>query len=485
MNTRFSDGPFKRPRVSFHKLDSFEFENEDTLQTPENFLDEHVPMQMRPRSLSHHLSSTKVPSRRWLKIQATFWRTMMTFGMRFHDWAPPKPPKPSYIKKIPTDTVPIELLFYLPSDYYPTLKGDPSHQFPVIVNFHGGGFCLGDAKDDRYWARVAMEKTQAVFVSVNYRRAPEHPFPIPVDDCAESLLYLSSHAHELHIDPLNVALSGFSAGANLVFAVPIRLAYHNKIRATDNIPQTQTPNLSRQTSHLQQPPPPLSTIHSSEEIPSSTDSSPTMSKTPMLPQTRDFARPPIQRSTSNLLRLSTGQPLLIRTLIAFYPLLDWTPSRSSKKRHSRKPPACLPKVFTDLFDYSYLPPPDTAGTHTSPYASPGLAPDHMLLGALPDDIQMWLCEWDMLLAEGEAFSSRLEKLRKNISSHVIPRVPHGWDKSPNPFRDQRAIDALYEKAAKGMQEVFESDDGLHTRASSIADGLVGRQPRRSSQFMPL
>ncbi|KAI9872070.1 MAG: hypothetical protein M1823_008269, partial [Watsoniomyces obsoletus] len=92
------------------------------------------------------------------------------------------------------------------------------------------------------------------------------------------------------------------------------------------------------------------------------------------------------------------------------------------------------------------------GAHASPYASPGLAPTHMLSGALPNDIQMWLCEWDMLLAEGQAFSERLEKLRKNVCSHIIQRVPHGWDKSPNPFRDQRAIDALYEKAARGMHE---------------------------------
>jgi acetyl esterase/lipase len=109
----------------------------------------------------------------------------------------------------------------------------------------------------------------------------------------------------------------------------------------------------------------------------------------------------------------------------------------------------------------------------------------MLDGALPNDLQLWLCEWDMLLAEGQAFASRLEKLGKNVSTHIIPRVPHGWDKSPNPFRDQHAIDLLYEKAAKGMDEVFKSDDGMHTRASSINEGLVGRQPRRTSVFMPM
>ena len=353
MARRNSDGPDKRPRITFQKIDSFK--DEDEYQTPENFLDEHTPMQMRPRSLSHHLSSTKVPSRRWLKTQARFWRSMMSFAMHFlYDWAPPKPPKPAYIRKIPTDTIPIELCFYLPSEYYSTLKTDPSHKFPVIVNFHGGGFCLGDARDDRYWARVAMEQTQAVFVSVNYRRSPEHSFPVPVDDGAEALLYLSAHASDLHIDPLNVALTGFSAGANLVFSVPLRLAYHKKIRAVDNIPTMHTPNLSRQTSHLE-PPPQLSTIISQQasEAGSSTsshedkDNSPTLSTTPMIPHSRDFTkRPPMMsRTTSNLLRLSTGQPLLIRHIIAFYPLLDWTPSRSAKKRHSLMPLQMSPKSF--------------------------------------------------------------------------------------------------------------------------------------------
>ena len=397
----------------------------------------------------------------------------------------PYPPKPDYTRKIPTNTIPIELLFYLPPLYTSTLKEDPSHRFPLIVNFHGGGFCLGDARDDRYWARVATKETGAVFVSVNYRRAPEHPFPIPIDDCAESLLWLSSNAERLHIDPLNVALSGFSAGANLVFSVPLRLAYHNKIRATESTPLTETPAMSRQTSHLQ-PPNPLTTIYSNESNSSIPDHhSSSQSDIPLMPpSTRDFA-PPLLRSTSNLMRTTAGQPILIRSVIAFYPLLDWTTSRSSKTRKSVNPKKCLPKVFTDLFDHSYLPPPDTAGDHCSPYASPGLAPTHMLLGALPDDIQMWLCEWDMLLSEGQSFSSRLEHLGYNISSHLIPRVPHGWDKSPNPFRDQRAIDMLYEKAARGVHEVFQSDDGLHTRTTSIASGIFGRQPRRSSQFMPL
>ncbi|RMD39331.1 hypothetical protein DV735_g5802, partial [Chaetothyriales sp. CBS 134920] len=358
------------------------------------------------RTQSHHLSQKEVPSREWLKVQARLWRAGMLLGMFFHGWASPHAPAPAFSRTIPTDSKPIELLFYLPPNYHQTLLEDPHHRFPVIVNFHGGGFCLGDARDDRYWARVVMQRTSAVLVSVNYRLAPEAPFPKPVDDCVEALLHLSAHAPELHLDPLNVALSGFSAGANLAF------------------------------------------------------------------------------SSSMMLRLRTGTELRIRSIVAWYPLLDWTKSRARKKRESINPQKVLSQTLTNLFDFSYLPPPDLEGLHVSPYASPGLAPDHMLANGLPQDVQIWLCEWDMLLREGQDFAARLERLGKHVDAIVVPRVPHGWDKSPNPFRDQPAIDILYDKAARGLAEVFSRDDGLHTRASSIAEGVIGRQPRRS-MVLPL
>ena len=104
----------------------------------------------------------------------------------------------------------------------------------------------------------------------------------------------------------------------------------------------------------------------------------------------------------------------------------------------------------------------------------------MLEQALPPDIQLWLCEWDMLLQEGQTFSSRLTQLGKCVETKLVPRVPHAFDKSPNPFRDQAAIDQLYEKAASGLKQVFSMEyGGLHSSASSIQESVVDRQPRRS------
>lgn len=517
----------KRPHVTFNNIE--EFRDQSTIDPPENFLDGFV---MRPRSLSHHLSAEKVPSRKWLRMQARFWRSLMNFAMHFHDLARPRPPKPTFRRSMSTDTIPVDLYFYLPPSYYETLRQNPEHRFPCVVNFHGGGFSLGSATDDRYWARVVLKETEAVFVSVDYRRAPEHPFPTAVDDSADALIYLCEHAQDLHIDTTNIALSGFSAGANLVFSVPLRLAYHRKIKATASKrpamppsalsrddanfltvrppPFAPPPSLSRQTTNqstfatpFDTPSPTAShvTTRNEEECSPSTNTSaehlpPTTPLTvgdavdfasnappPHNPRAVDFAPSHHNRSTASLmlLRTVTGAPLRITTIVAWYPLLDWTQSRSSKKRSSLNPPKCLPKTFTDLFDHAYLPPPDPAGDHASPYASPGLAPSHMLTEALPPDMQLWLCEWDMLLKEGQEFSQRLQQLGKNVDSILIPRVPHGWDKSPNPFRDQGAIDILYEKAARGMAQVFEHDSEgrLRSRTSSIHEDVARRQPRHS------
>lgn len=449
----------KNLKVSFNNIASFE--NASTIDPPENMLAETFSTgaahSNRPRSMSHHLSSKKIPSRRVLKMKAKFWRSLMTMAMRFHDFAPPRPPRPAFTRKIPTDTIPIELFFYLPPRHHETLKRDPSFRFPAVINFHGGGFCLGDARDDRYWARIVLEHTNAIFVSVNYRRAPEHPFPIPVDDCVDAILYVQQHAADLHVDPSNLALSGFSAGANLAFSAPFRLTYHRKMDAVDRRSFRPT------------------TSHSVETDIEGTDCE------GQPHETSNFVTP--VQSTSALLHEQTDTPLRIRSIIAWYPLLDWTMSRSRKIRESRNPKKCLPKTFINLFDFSYLPPPDVAGDHCSPYASPALAPDHMIHNGLPEDIQMWLCEWDMLLREGQVFAERLDALGKKVDMKLIPRVPHAWDKSPSPFRDQRAINILYTKSAVNLNKVFQNKEGRgpDNSMSSLhaTDPIIERQPRRS------
>ncbi|OZF42034.1 alpha/beta hydrolase [Rhodococcus sp. 14-2470-1a] len=86
---------------------------------------------------------------------------------------------------------------------------------PVLVWIHGGGFAIGTAEsDDPYCVEVVRELGVAV-ASVDYRLAPETPFPGPLNDCYAALSYVHANADELGIDPDRIAVGGQSAGGGL------------------------------------------------------------------------------------------------------------------------------------------------------------------------------------------------------------------------------------------------------------------------------
>ncbi|RDW59268.1 hypothetical protein BP5796_12192 [Coleophoma crateriformis] len=87
---------------------------------------------------------------------------------------------------------------------------------PLIVWYHGGGFCLGDAKYDEAFCRKLCLDLNAVVIGVNYRLAPEFPFPVPINDCWDTLQWISSHSQQLKANLKNgFILSGSSAGGNI------------------------------------------------------------------------------------------------------------------------------------------------------------------------------------------------------------------------------------------------------------------------------
>ncbi len=92
----------------------------------------------------------------------------------------------------------------------------------AIVWLHGGGFVMGDLETEHPWAVRVADSSNAVVISVGYRRAPEHRFPAALDDSYAVLLWAAEHAAELGIDPERIAVGGHAAGAGLAAAVALR-----------------------------------------------------------------------------------------------------------------------------------------------------------------------------------------------------------------------------------------------------------------------
>ncbi|MFC8827379.1 alpha/beta hydrolase [Streptomyces sp. NPDC057137] len=90
-----------------------------------------------------------------------------------------------------------------------------------ILDVHGGGFILGDL-DSSHADNIAIARgVGAVVVSVDYRLAPENPFPAGLDDCYAALAWFSDHAAEFGVDPQRIAIHGGSAGGGLCAALAL------------------------------------------------------------------------------------------------------------------------------------------------------------------------------------------------------------------------------------------------------------------------
>ncbi|OTB19751.1 hypothetical protein K445DRAFT_72473 [Daldinia sp. EC12] len=335
--------------------------------------EEELPNGPLPPDQKPHKAKDKTgapPSRFSLRMTAGWWRSLQCIGMSLHFLASPRPPSPDFVKSIPSTLSAMKgkfnLQFYVPDGYNKDPKSD---KWPVVVNFHGGGFTLGSASDDARFARFVLEKCHAVFVSVDYRLAPEYPFPTAVDDGADAILYIINNAAELRLDSNRIATSGFSAGGNIALTAPIRLSEYRK--------------------------------------------------TTKLPEYRILA------------------------VATWYPITDYTLTRAERRASAIRPEATLPPTLTNLFDASYLFPPELDLSH--PCLSPSKASDEMLSEGLPDNILFYTCEWDMLLNEGRELAQRLQKppISKNVYYTMIPGVAHGWDKGPNPMKPPQKSERLY------------------------------------------
>ncbi|MGY1637855.1 alpha/beta hydrolase [Geodermatophilus sp. SYSU D00742] len=92
---------------------------------------------------------------------------------------------------------------------------------PGIYYIHGGGMVLGDVAGEDVAATMLCEQVGAVVVSVEYRLAPEHPHPAPVEDCYAGLVWTAGNAADLGVDPDRIAVYGASAGGGLTIATAL------------------------------------------------------------------------------------------------------------------------------------------------------------------------------------------------------------------------------------------------------------------------
>jgi acetyl esterase len=104
--------------------------------------------------------------------------------------------------------------------YQPDAQGP----LPLLLYVHGGGFVIGDLETHDKVCRTLCHDVAAVVVAVDYRLAPEHPFPAAADDVACALRWVAAHARELGADPSRIALAGDSAGAQLAAVAALRAA---------------------------------------------------------------------------------------------------------------------------------------------------------------------------------------------------------------------------------------------------------------------
>lgn len=92
---------------------------------------------------------------------------------------------------------------------------------PGLLYIHGGGMILGTIEDSDLGAAGLCEAINAVLVSIDYRLAPEHPHPAPVEDCYAALVWMVEHAEDLGFDATRLAVVGASAGGGLTIATSL------------------------------------------------------------------------------------------------------------------------------------------------------------------------------------------------------------------------------------------------------------------------
>lgn len=133
-------------------------------------------------------------------------------------------------------------------------RPDDGGALPCHVTMHGGGWKSGSVTERVTAAecRRRCRDARCVVVSVDYRLAPEHRFPTPLDDCFAAVTWVVEHAGMLGIDPDNVSVGGSSAGGNLAAAVCLRCRDEDGPRLRFQLLEVPALDLTRETARATQ-----------------------------------------------------------------------------------------------------------------------------------------------------------------------------------------------------------------------------------------
>lgn len=109
----------------------------------------------------------------------------------------------------------------IPARHYRPAGTRPGEALPLLVFYHGGGWTVGDLDAYDVFCRELGNQAQCAVLSVDYRLAPEHPFPAAPEDAVDALVWIATHAGELGADGSRIAVGGDSAGGNLAIVAAL------------------------------------------------------------------------------------------------------------------------------------------------------------------------------------------------------------------------------------------------------------------------